>query len=116
MAHLRVIIRATRPRASGTRRAIGFVPPMQCKHVTQLPSGESWFYEVKHDGRRVIVVKDGRDVDLFSEGGKPLDYPAAHEAVRQLNARRAVIDCGLIALDRDRQQSSRFASSPDDSM
>src|SRR5881397_655009 len=78
-----------------------FVTPMLCKEVKQLPAPDAWFYEVKHDGYRAIAIKEGKNATLLSREGKPLDYPAARDAVRQLPAKNAVLDCELVALDHD---------------
>jgi len=78
----------------------GFVTPMLCKEVNHLPAPDSWFYEIQQDGYRALAVKDRSNVSLFSRTGKPLDFPEAREAVRGLPARSAVIDCELVALDR----------------
>src|SRR5258705_2672953 len=83
-----------------------FVVPMLCKPVSEPPASGEWFYEVKHDGCRAVAVKDSRNVSLFSRQGKPLDYPAAREAVRKLPAKSAVIDCELVALPPDARRSS----------
>src|SRR2546426_6610655 len=83
-----------------------FVAPMLCKQVPQLPAQYGWFYEVKHDGRRAMAVKDSGNVSLFSHQGKLLHYPAAREAVRKLPVKSAVIDCELVALSSDPRRSS----------
>ena len=38
-----------------------------------LPSGEQWLYELKLDGYRCVVVKNGSDVKLVSRNRKPLN-------------------------------------------
>jgi bifunctional non-homologous end joining protein LigD len=84
-----------------------FVAPMLCKEVAQLPAPGEWFYEVKHDGRRVMAVKDAGNVSLFSRDGKPLHCPAAREAIRKLPVKSAVIDCELVALTPEPGRSTR---------
>jgi bifunctional non-homologous end joining protein LigD len=80
-----------------------FIDPMLCKPIQTLPERDGWFYEVKQDGCRAIAVKDGENVALFSRRGDPLHYPEAKEALRGLNAKRAVIDCELVALNQQGQ-------------
>ena len=72
---------------------------MLCKEVDELPAPGGWLYEVKRDGCRVIAIKDGSKVTLLSRKGKPLDYPEAGQALRQLPANRAVIDCEIVSVN-----------------
>ena len=78
-----------------------FIAPMLCRQIQTLPHRDGWFYEVKHHGQRALVVKDGAKVTVFSGNGKPVDYPEARDAMRKLDAERAVIDCEIIALDKE---------------
>jgi bifunctional non-homologous end joining protein LigD len=75
-----------------------FIAPMLCTPAPVLPHRQSWFYEVKRDGRRALAVKDRAKVTLYSSNGDRLDCPPAADAVRKLNAVRAVVDCEIIAL------------------
>jgi len=78
-----------------------FIAPMLCTRAPVLPHRQSWFYEVKRDGHRALAVKDRAKVTLYSPSGDKLDCPPAVDAVRKLNAVRAVIDCEVIALAQD---------------
>jgi bifunctional non-homologous end joining protein LigD len=78
-----------------------FIAPMLCKGARQLPSREGWLYEVKQDGYRALAVKDGDQVSVFSRNGKPLNYPGVKDAVRRVRVRSAVLDCELLALDKE---------------
>jgi len=49
-----------------------FIEPMECKRVPKLPEGDSWLYEIKQDGYRIISVLDGSTSHLYSMAG--LDY------------------------------------------
>ena len=42
---------------------------------------------------------------LFSRNGKVVDYPEARDAVRNLGAERAVIDCEIITMDKKGKSS-----------
>jgi ATP-dependent DNA ligase len=35
-----------------------------------VPSGDDWIHEVKYDGYRMRVVRNGKTVRLFSKGGR----------------------------------------------
>ena len=40
--------------------------------VKRLPEGDDWFYELKFDGYRALVIKDGQRVGLRSRKNKDL--------------------------------------------
>ncbi len=82
----------------------GFIRPMLCKTVAELPGGNEWIYEVKWGGQRTIVVKEGSRVRVFAEDGNPLDYPEIDETVREVSPESAVIDGEIIGLTRDGQR------------
>lgn len=78
-----------------------FIPPMECKRVPKLPEGDSWLYEIKQDGYRMVAVVDGKTTLLFSMSG--LDYtrefPHLVFALRGLKQGRIVLDGEVVALD-----------------
>jgi hypothetical protein len=78
-----------------------FVTPMAAVAVKQLPEGEEWFYEVKFDGYRAVVIKDGTWVELQSRNHKnpTAMYPTVTSAASKLCANQVVIDGEIVALD-----------------
>jgi ATP-dependent DNA ligase len=42
------------------RLPTGFIEPCNPTFSTRAPSGRHWIHEIKHDGYRLIVRKDGR--------------------------------------------------------
>ena len=44
------------------RRPSGFIEPCQPSKVARPPSGQSWVHEIKHDGYRLMVRRDGERV------------------------------------------------------
>lgn len=80
------------------RTVPGFVRPMLCKTVAQLPTGDDWVFEVKRGGKRTIAVKDGRRVRLYDEEGKRIECASVEAALRQAPLDSAVIDGELISL------------------
>jgi bifunctional non-homologous end joining protein LigD len=44
----------------------GFVIPAQPVLASKPPSGTDWVHEIKHDGYRIIVRRDGPTVRLYS--------------------------------------------------
>ena len=78
-----------------------FVTPMAAVAVKQLPEGEEWLYEVKFDGYRALILKDGSHVELQSRNHKDLTpmYPGIAAAALNLCADQAIVDGEIVALD-----------------
>src|SRR5581483_7226618 len=78
-----------------------FVVPMAAVAVKQLPEGDEWLYEVKFDGYRALIIKDGSSVELQSRNHKDLTpmYPGIAAAALNLRAEQAVVDGEIVALD-----------------
>jgi bifunctional non-homologous end joining protein LigD len=74
-------------------RADGFVAPIPAL-AAQPPSGPDWAHEVKHDGYRLIVRRDGKAVRLFTRRGHDWTdrYPAIAAAAEKLRARSFTLD------------------------
>ena len=85
----------------GTPSKPAFVPPITATVVEQLPEGPQWLYEVKLDGYRALIVKDGARVQIRSRNDKDLTaaYPSIATAALRLNADAAVIDGEVVAVD-----------------
>lgn len=75
--------------------------PMLAKRVSDIPDGE-FFFEPKWDGFRVLVFKDGDDVNIQSRDEKPLSryFPEAVEALRKALPEKCVLD-GEIVIARE---------------
>ena len=77
-----------------------FIEPMECLPVEKIPEGELWTYELKLDGYRLVAVKTGGKVTLYSRRGtdlsKRFEYVTA--ALASLPD-ETVIDGELVALD-----------------
>jgi ATP-dependent DNA ligase len=76
------------------------IKPQLARSAKELPTGDSWRYEPKWDGFRTIVFKDGNDVHLQSRGGRPMNryFPDVADQVRELSAKKAVIDGEMIVV------------------
>jgi bifunctional non-homologous end joining protein LigD len=48
------------------RLPVGFVIPAQPVKASRPPSGTDWVHEIKHDGYRIMVRRDGSIVRLYS--------------------------------------------------
>jgi bifunctional non-homologous end joining protein LigD len=105
---------APRKPAGRTQAAVTWTPPEDAKHA-QLPrsqapmlstnadappTGEDWLAEIKFDGYRLIVRKDGDTVTLLTRNG--LDWthrlPSVARAVAALPAETLLADGELVAL------------------
>ncbi len=78
-----------------------FVPPMVARVVQALPEGDEWIYELKFDGYRALLLKDGSRVQLRSRNNKDLTrtYSPIHDAAVRLNAGSVVLDGEIVAVD-----------------
>ena len=47
----------------------GFIEPCQPSKVARPPSGPLWVHEIKHDGYRLMVRRDGARVRCFTRNG-----------------------------------------------
>src|SRR5215467_11916885 len=72
----------------------GFVPPCIPLRASKPPAGPDWVHEIKHDGYRLIVRRDGDTVRLFTRRGYDWSgrYPAIARAAAKLRARSFTID------------------------
>src|SRR5262245_56157609 len=51
-----------------------FIPPMECLSVRDIAEGPEWQYELKLDGYRAIVIKQGDEARMFSRNGAELTH------------------------------------------
>jgi DNA ligase D-like protein (predicted ligase) len=74
---------------------------MTARVVPALPEGDEWIYEVKFDGYRALLMKDGQHVQLRSRNNKDLTsaYPSVGKAALRLNAGTVVLDGEIVAVD-----------------
>jgi bifunctional non-homologous end joining protein LigD len=80
--------------------------PMLASAAAELPRGDDWTYELTFDGYRVVAVKDGQRVTLYSRNLKDLRaaYPSVVTAVRSVPHSLA-LDGEIIAFDREGRPS-----------
>lgn len=89
------------PRPTRATAPPAFIEPMAARLVTELPEGDAWSYEVKFDGYRALLRKDGERVQLISRNQHDLtrSYPAVAAAGRRLRATQTLLDGEIVALD-----------------
>jgi bifunctional non-homologous end joining protein LigD len=67
------------------------------------PAGSGWLHEIKHDGYRMLAVRDGERARLLSRRGIDWSdrFPAIIGAIEALAVRSCTIDGEVIACDRN---------------
>ncbi len=86
------------------RRSIDFVEPCLPSKAEQPPSGPLWVHEIKHDGYRLMVRRDGsRIVRCFTRNGNDWTdrFPAIVETASQLRATSFLIDGEVVIISDD---------------
>jgi bifunctional non-homologous end joining protein LigD len=88
---------------SADRRPSGFVEPCRPSKASAPPSGPEWVHEIKHDGFRLLVRREGPRVRCFTRGGFDWAdrFPAIVEAARRLRAQSFLIDGEVIVCRPD---------------
>ena len=87
---------------------------MKARLVATPPEGD-WIYEIKHDGFRAIALKQGSQVRLLSRNEKDFGerFPEVTNAIREVNAKEAILDGEIVALDPKGRSSFQLLQSSD---
>jgi bifunctional non-homologous end joining protein LigD len=74
---------------------------MAARLVDRLPEGDDWIYELKFDGYRALLLKNGERVQIRSRNDKDLTqiYGSLARAAAQLRAKQAIVDGEIVAVD-----------------
>jgi ATP-dependent DNA ligase len=77
-----------------TSRADGYIPPCIPTRAYKVPAGPDRIHEIKHDGYRLQVRRDGDTVRLLTRRGYDWSgrYPAIAVTAMQLRARSFTLD------------------------
>jgi bifunctional non-homologous end joining protein LigD len=77
------------------------IHPMLAIPVDKPFDDNDWLYEIKWDGYRAVAFLDGKSFRLVSRNQNDLTaaYPELHEIPAQINARNAIVDGEIVALD-----------------
>jgi bifunctional non-homologous end joining protein LigD len=75
---------------------------------TKVPSHPDWIHEVKQDGYRLIVSRDGDRVRLYTRNGYDWTsrYPLIVEAARRIRTKQFVLDGEAVLLGVDGTRTS----------
>src|SRR3954447_24589393 len=76
-------------RTSVDRLPYGFVEPCRPSKADRPPSGPQWVHEVKHDGFRLMVRRDGARVRCFTRNGHDSAAEVKDQGSALLAQRRA---------------------------
>jgi bifunctional non-homologous end joining protein LigD len=84
-------------------RTDGFIDPCIPTLAAKPPSGPGWVHEIKHDGYRLIVRRDGEAVRLFTRRGYGWTdrYPAIAAAAAKLCAKSFTLDGEAVVVGHD---------------
>lgn len=76
-----------------------FIPPCLPTLREEAPIGLAWVHEVKFDGYRLQLHKEGKDVALFSKAGNDFTsrFPEIATAAASIPAKSVILDCELTA-------------------
>ena len=58
-----------------------WVVPMAATLTQERFTGPEWIFERKLDGIRMLALKNGKDVKLYSRNRLPQHYPSVAEAI-----------------------------------
>ena len=78
-----------------------FQSPCRPSSVAAPPAGPGWLHEIKHDGFRLMVRRDGARVQAFTRKGHDwaARFPAVAAAAAALRASSFLIDSEVVAAD-----------------
>ena len=81
----------------------GFIVPAQPVVASKPPSGPDWVHEIKHDGYRMIVRRDGAIVRIYSRNAYDWTarLPAIAAAAERIKAKSFTIDGEAVVLGPD---------------
>lgn len=76
------------------KRPSGFIEPCRPSKADAPPFGPLWIHEIKHDGYRLLVKKDGSRIRCFTRGGHDGSdrFPGIVDAAKRIKALSFLID------------------------
>jgi bifunctional non-homologous end joining protein LigD len=85
------------------RLPAGFIIPARPIMASRPPAGADWVHEIKHDGYRMIVRRDGPTVRLYSRNAYDWTarLPAIAAAAERIKAESFTIDGEAVVVGPD---------------
>ena len=85
------------------RRPSGFIEPCLPSKVVRPPSGSGWLHEIKFDGYRLMVRRDGPRIRCFTRNGYDWAnrFPTIVAAAHRIKASRFLIDGEVVIVRND---------------
>src|SRR4051794_11758942 len=85
------------------RSPVGFIEPCRPTKAIRPPSGPLWIHEIKHDGFRLLVRREGSRVRCFTRGGHDWAdrFPAIVAAAMEIRADSFLVDGEAIVCGPD---------------
>lgn len=73
------------------------------KEILNKKALAGFIFEPKFDGTRILIYKDGNDIELINRRGKDVTfrYPELLDIPRYINAKSCVLDSELVVLDKE---------------
>jgi bifunctional non-homologous end joining protein LigD len=88
-----------------TKRTLppGFIVPAQPVEREKPPAGPDWIHEIKHDGYRMIVRRDGETVRVYSRRGNDWTarLPTIAAAARRIKSKTFILDGEAVVIGAD---------------
>lgn len=88
-------------KASGTTPLPKHVEPMLATLSSKPFDSPDWLFELKMDGVRAVVVKDGNKLEMHTRNDRPLAerFPTLAAALKELPGDTTILDGEIVALD-----------------
>jgi ATP-dependent DNA ligase len=85
------------------RHPSGFIAPCQPSKASRPPSGPDWVHEIKHDGYRLMVRRDGERVRCFTRNGHDWTdrFPAIVDAALHTQTSSFMLDGEAVVVSDD---------------
>jgi ATP-dependent DNA ligase len=84
-----------------SRRSIGVIEPCLPSSAKEPPAGPGWIHEIKHDGFRILALRDAKGVRLYTRNGSDFTkrFLLVVASVMALPAHSCLIDGEAIVSD-----------------